>query len=97
MAFTEKDMEEQDRVIADLREELSLLNARFDGLLRDLGLSEDDLDKLPDKDLPPELAAALTEAEAQAVRAGRERAGQADRAFKSGVQAGRGRPGAVLV
>jgi ElaB/YqjD/DUF883 family membrane-anchored ribosome-binding protein len=98
MAFTEQELREQEQAVEALKEELSRLNAQFDGLLKDAGLSPDDLAAARKEDLTPEMARMLEQAKEEAARAGQARAAQ----FQAGTAptargSGRGRPGAVRI
>jgi hypothetical protein len=98
MEFTEKELREQEQAVAALKEELSRLNAQFDGLIKDAGLSLDDLAAARKENLTPEMARMLEQAKEEAARAGQARAAQ----FQTGTAptasgAGRRRPGAVRI
>jgi predicted component of type VI protein secretion system len=100
MEFTEKELREQELALAALKEELSRLNAQFDGLLKDAGLSLDDLSAAREENLTPEMARMLEQAKEEAARAGQARAAQfqAETAPSGSARgAGRGRPGAVRI
>ncbi|MDR3175516.1 MAG: hypothetical protein LBU06_03155 [Desulfovibrio sp.] len=97
MAFTEKDIQEQDRALAGLKDEWSRLNARFDGLLKDARITADDLRGALAEKLPPELEAALAKAKDDARQAGKARVAQAEGAGKADAPSGRGRSDAVRV
>jgi ElaB/YqjD/DUF883 family membrane-anchored ribosome-binding protein len=96
MAFTEKDMKEQEQVFAALKDEFSRLNARHEGMLKDAGLSADDLKKSLAEKQPPEMEKLLEQAKAEAAQAGKARAAQSSPAESAPAgKSGRGRPGAV--
>ena len=95
MAFTEKDFAEQQQAIAELSEEFSRLNSMHEAMLKEAGLSADDLKKALDEKLPPEVQAALDAAKEEAARAGAARAAQPSGASKTASTAGRGRPGVI--
>ena len=97
MAFTEEDLLEQEKELDALKDELSRMNARFDGMLKDFGVSPDDLHKAMQEKRSPELEEAVQAAREEAERAGKTRAAQARRAEKpvADKPAPRGRPGAV--
>ena len=77
MPFTEQDLENQKKQVAELAAELDRLNAQFAAELKSAGLTEADLAKV-DLDNPPlELKDALTEARRKAEREGAARATQA--------------------
>jgi len=99
MQFTEKDLLEQEQAFEALKDEFSRVNARFDGMLKESGLSEDDLRKSLAEKRSPELDKVLEQARAEAAHAGQARAAQAGEAAPAGqtASAGRGRPGAVKV
>jgi hypothetical protein len=98
MDFTEKELREQDQAVEALKEELSRLNAQFDGLLKDAGLSAEDLAAAREEDLTPEMARWLEQAKAEAARAGQARAAQFQAETAPAARnAGRGRPGAVRI
>jgi ElaB/YqjD/DUF883 family membrane-anchored ribosome-binding protein len=98
MAFTEKELREQDQAIEALKDELSRLNAQFDGLLKDAGISAEDLAATREEDLTPEMARMLEQAKAEAARAGQARAAQFQAETAPTARgSGRGRPGAVRI
>jgi hypothetical protein len=98
MAFTEKDLREQEQAFEALKEEMSRLNARFDGMLKDTGLSLEDLDASLEEKRSPELEKLLEQAKAEAERAGRARADAARAGTAPKTRgAGRARPGAVKI
>ena len=91
-------MREQEKTLEALKDELSRLNARFDGMLKDIGASPEDLRKSMQAKRSPEEEKALQEAMAAAEREGKSRAAQAKGAEKhSAKPASRGRPGAVRI
>jgi len=96
--FTEKELREQEQAFEALKEEFSRVSARFDGMLREAGLSADDLKKALEEKHDPEVEKLLEQARAEAAQAGRARAAQAGmvEARPSG-SARRGRPGAVSI
>ncbi len=95
MAFTEKDFTEQQQAVADLEEEFSRLNAQFEAMLKEGGLSSDDLKKALAEKLSPEVQSAINAAKKEASRAGSARAAQGGGSFKTASTAGRGRPGVI--
>lgn len=96
MAFTEKEMAEQQQAFAALKDEFSRLNAQRDAMLKEADLSEEDLRKMLNEKHPPEVEAFLKKAREDAARAGQARAAQAGApSGKSPSAAGRGRPGVV--
>lgn len=96
MAFAEKEMAEQRQAFEALKDEFSRLNAQRDAMLKEAGLSEEDLRKMLNEKHPPEVEAFLKKAEAEAARAGQARAAQAAPvAGKPSSAPGRGRPGVV--
>lgn len=101
MAFTEKDMKEQEQVFAALKDEFSRLNARHEGMLKDAGLSADDLKKSLEEKHSPDMEKLLEQARVEAAQAGKTRAAQSGPAQPIQVDqaksAGRGRPGAVRI
>ena len=98
MEFTEKTLQEQEKAFAAVKEEFSRLNARFDGMLKEAGLTAEDLKKSLEEKHEPELEKSLEEAKAEAARAGRARVAQTGAAGAGQTaSAGRGRPGAVKI
>ena len=99
MQFTEKDLLEQEQAFEALKDEFSRVNARFDGMLKESGLSEDDLRKSLEEKRSPEMEKLFEQARAEAARAGQARAAQANVAAPAdqAASAGRGRPGAVKI
>ena len=99
MAFTEQEMKAQEQAFAAMKEELSRLNARYEGMVKDAGISTEDLKKALNEKRSPELEKAFNEAKAEAERAGKARAAQAGAAAPAdpAKSAGRGRPGAVKI
>jgi hypothetical protein len=98
MAFTEKEMRAQEQALAAAKEEFSRLNAQFDGMLKDAGLSPADLAGALEEKRTPEMERLLEQARAQAKRAGQARAAQAETAPEGHARrAGRERPGAVKI
>jgi ElaB/YqjD/DUF883 family membrane-anchored ribosome-binding protein len=97
MAFTEKELREQEQAVEALKEELSRLNAQFDGMLKDAGLSAEDFAAAREEDLTPDMARLLEQAKEEAARAGRARAAQFQVETAPARSAGRGRPGAVRI
>lgn len=96
MAFTEKDFLEQQQAVAELEEEFSRLNSQFDSMVKDAGLSSEDLQKSLTEKLSPELQSAMASAKEEAARAGQARAAQAGASpAKTSSTAGRGRPGVI--
>ena len=96
MAFTEKDMAEQQKAFSEIKDEFSRLTAQLDAMLKEGGLSSDDLQKALKEKHAPEVQAYLDKAKADAARAGQARAAQAAPATgKTPSGAGRGRPGVV--
>jgi ElaB/YqjD/DUF883 family membrane-anchored ribosome-binding protein len=96
MAFTENDLREQEQAFAAIQDEFSRLNALHDGMLKDAGLSAEDLRKSLEEKLPPDLEKALNQAKEDAARAGKARAAQAGSAQSASAgRSGRGRPGVV--
>jgi hypothetical protein len=98
MDFTEKELREQELALEAVKEELSRLNAQFDGMIKDAGLSPDDLKKSLEEQRSPEEKKFLEQARAEAARAGQSRAAQAGTAPADPARsAGRGRLGAVRI
>jgi hypothetical protein len=99
MTFMENDLLKQRQDFELLQEEFSRLSARFGGMLREGGLSEDDLKKYMEKQHSSELEKLLEQAKAEAARAGQARAAQAGSVAPaaSAQSTGRGRPGAVKI
>jgi peptidoglycan hydrolase CwlO-like protein len=99
MAFTEQHLREQEKQLESLKDELSRLNARFDGMCKDGGISGADLEKALAEKRSPEMESALSRAREEAERAGKARAAQhgAARDAAAGKAVSRGRPGAVRV
>jgi ElaB/YqjD/DUF883 family membrane-anchored ribosome-binding protein len=98
MASTEKDQREQEQAFAAVKEEFSRLNARYDGMLKDAGISAGDLQKALEEKRSPELDKAFNEARAEAERAGKTRAAQFGGALpEQAKSAGCRRPGAVKI
>ena len=95
MAFTEKDFLEQQQAVAELEDEFSRLNAQFESMVKDAGLSSEDLQKSLTEKLSPEMQNAMTAAKEEAARAGQARAAQAGAPTKPASTAGRGRPGVI--
>jgi hypothetical protein len=88
MEFTEKELREQELAFEAVKEEMSRLNARFDGMIKEAGLSHDDLQKSLEGQRSPEEEKLLEQA--RAAQAGTAPADPAR-------SAGRGRPGAVRI
>jgi len=99
MEFTEKCLREQEQAFEALKEEFSRLTAHFDGMLKEAGLSADDLKKTLEEKLDPELEKALERAKAEAAQAGRARAIQveAPAAAQAGSVGRKLPPGAVSI
>ena len=98
MEFTEKLFREQEQAFEAMKEEFSRLNAQHDGMLKEAGLSADDLKKTLEEKHGPELERALAQARAEATQAGGARTAQAGAAITGQAgSAGRGRLGAVKV
>jgi ElaB/YqjD/DUF883 family membrane-anchored ribosome-binding protein len=98
MEFTEKELQEQEQTFEALKEEFSRLNAQFDGMIKEAGLSADDLEASLKEQHSPEAESFLEQARAEAARAGQARAAQAGTApVDQARSAGRGRPGAVRI
>jgi hypothetical protein len=98
MEFTEKELREQEQAFEAVKEELSRLNAQFDGMTKDAGLSPGDLEKSLEEQRSPEVEKFLEQARAEAARAGQARAAQAGTAPTNPARsAGRERPGAVRI
>ena len=98
MEFTEKDLLEQEQAFEAVKEEFSRLNARFDGMLKDVGITADDLKKTLEEKRSPELDKAFNQAKEEAERAGKTRVAQTGAASADQTKsAGRGRPGAVKI
>ena len=97
MAFTEKDFLEQQQAVAELEDEFSRLNAQFESMVKDAGVSSEDLKKSLAEKLSPELQNAMAAAKEEAVRAGAARAAQSGgtSSGKPSSAAGRGRPGVI--
>ena len=96
MAFTEKDFLEQQQAVAELEDEFSRLNSQFEAMVKDAGLSGEDLQKSLTEKLSPEMQSAMATAKEEAARAGQARAAQAGGAqAKASSTAGRGRPGVI--
>ncbi len=95
MAFTEKDLAEQQKAFDEIRDEFSRLNTQFDAMLKEGGLRSEDLQQALGGKHTPEVQAYLDKARDEAVRAGQARAAQAAPATGKSAVAGRGRPGVV--
>lgn len=95
MAFTEKDMADQQKTFDVLQEEFSRMSAQLDAMLKEGGLSSEDLQQALNAKHTPEVQAYLDKARGEAVRAGQARAAQAAPATGKASVAGRGRPGVV--
>ena len=76
MAFTENDLKEQEHAFVTLKEEFSRTTARLDGMLKESGLSGNDLKKALEESRSPELEKLFEQAKAEAAQAGRTRAAQ---------------------
>ena len=98
MAFTEHTLQEQEQALAAAKEELSRLNAQFDGMLKESSLSIDDLKRALEQKHPIELEKLVEHAKVEASHAGQARKTQTATADETPApSAGRGRPGAVRV
>ena len=97
MAFTEKDLLEQQQAVAELEDEFSRLNTQFESMVKEAGLSSEDLKKSLAEKLSPELQNAMAAAKEDAARAGEARAAQTGGSGqgKASSAAGRGRPGVI--
>ena len=96
MAFTENDLITQWKAFEDIKDEFSRLTAQFDALLKEGGLSSDNLRQTLNETRAPDMQAYLDKAKADAARAGQARAAQAaPAAGKASSAVGRGRPGVV--
>lgn len=95
MAFTEKELAEQQKAFDEIRDEFSRLNSQFDAMLKEGGLRSEDLRQALGEKHTPEVQAYLDKAKADADRAGQARAAQAAPAAGRPAVAGRGRPGVV--
>ena len=96
MAFTEKDLIEQQNAFGAIKDEFSRLTTQFDAMLKEGGLSSENLRQTLNEKHAPEVQAYLDKAKADATRAGQARAAQAaPAAGKAPSTAGRGRPGVV--
>ena len=96
MAFSDKDLHEQEQQFQVLEEELSRLNTQFDAQLKGLGISEDDLLETLKTELPPEMQKMMSEAQDKAKREGAARSAQSAPAPVTGAKApGTGRRGVV--
>ena len=71
MAFTEKNMQEQEAKLNALKDELSRLNRQFDDQMKHMGVSEADLKQ--EDAMTPELEALKTQIMDQAKREGEAR------------------------
>ena len=97
MAFTEKELREQELAFTAVKEELSRLNALFEGMLKDSGLTSAALKKCLEEKRSAELDKAFSQARAEAERAGKTRAAQVGVLAEQAKSAARGRPGAVKI
>ncbi|MDR1109960.1 MAG: hypothetical protein LBP92_04490 [Deltaproteobacteria bacterium] len=98
MAFTEKELREQEQALEAAKEEFSRLNAQFDGMVKDAGHSHADLRASLEEKRSPELDKLLEQAREEATRAGQARAAQTGAPLEPQTRnAGRGRPGAVRI
>ncbi|MDR2891998.1 MAG: hypothetical protein LBV80_02780 [Deltaproteobacteria bacterium] len=99
MASAEQErLNKQAQALTTVQDEFSRLNAQFDGMLKESGLSMAELQASLQEKPAPELARLLDQAKAEATRAGAARAAQfAPAASETGKSAGRGRPGAMRV
>ncbi len=95
MAYTEQDLLDQEKALADIKDEFSRLTAQFDAMLKEGNLSSEELQQTLKERHTPEVQAYLDNAKAEAERAGQARAAQAAPARKSASVPGRGRPGVV--
>ena len=96
MAFTEKDMAEQQKAFEEVKDEFSRLTAQFDAMLKEGGLTSEGLRQALDAKHSPEVQAYLDKAKEDAIRAGQARASQAASvAGKASSGVGRGRSGVV--
>lgn len=94
MAFTEKDLQDQEAQLEALKDELSRLNQKFDAQLKNMGLTEDDLKR--QEAMTPEVEALVAKAKEEARRAGEARKAQAAlNKPSSGKAPGTGRRGVV--
>jgi peptidoglycan hydrolase CwlO-like protein len=76
MAFTEEQLAAQQKMIEELKDELSRLNSVFDARMKDAGLTPADLEGLSLENAPPEVKQMLAQAREAAKRAGEARAAQ---------------------
>lgn len=97
MAFTEKDLEAQERQLQTLQDELSRLNSQAEAQLKSLGVTENELSAALAGEVPAEVQKLMAEAADKAKREGAARAAQgAPATAGSGAKApGAGRKGAV--
>jgi hypothetical protein len=98
VAFTEKELREQELAIEAVKEEIARLNVQFDGMLKDAGLSRAELKASLEGKRPPELDKLLEKARIEAARAGQARMAQARTSLEPQARStGPGRPGAVKI
>jgi len=96
MTFSEKDFAAQQEQLKALGEELSRLDAQYEGQLKALGFSQSEIQESLNAELPPEVQKMMTEAQDKAKREGSARAAQAAPTPTTGGKVpGAGRRGAV--
>ena len=96
MAFTEKEMAEQKKAFDQVKDEFSRLTAQFDAMLKEGGLTSEDLRQTLNAQHKPEVQAYLDKARDEAARAGQARAAQvAPASGKASAASRRNRPGMV--
>jgi hypothetical protein len=96
MAFSEQDLQEQKRALAEIKEEFSRLNAHFDGLLKDSHITPDILGNILRMERPPEVDQLFQKAREEGERTGKSRAAQAGAPAHASA-GGRVRAGALKI
>ena len=96
MSFTEKDILEQQKAFADMKEEFSRITSRFDSLMQEMGWTSETLQQADTEPVTPELKALMDKAHEEARRAGAARAAQFAAQMEKGcTTTGRGRAGII--
>lgn len=95
MAFTDKDLAEQQKAFEEIKDEFSRLTTQFDAMLKEGGLGSEDLQQALAEKHSPEVQAYLDKAKEEAARAGQARVAQASPSSGKAPLAGRRRPGVV--
>ena len=96
MPFTEEDMLEQQKALAEIKDEFARVSAQFEAMMQQVGLTSETLLQEDDEPMTPELQAMVDKAQEEARRAGAARAAQYEaRTAKRAPVAGRGRAGII--